>query len=335
VEKEKGRPTINMAVGTAVHAAIELMLSMQRDSGELIEEVELVEAAQDSFGKEAAEGFVAPASDFDDGGDTSDVLNAAQSKVQRLVAYGRKVFGSEYREPTLIEHEFRLILPGDYDMVGIIDLIDARGVVVDFKTGTRNKPQTEADTSLALTLYAIAHKLIVGSSAAEIRLETLVDGSKGPTSQMLRTYRDDDSYRVLSRRVRAAETLIKSGSFPPAPASAWWCTAKMCEYHSTCKYAMKPAAGTMVELTNPRSSGVKMPDGIDAVQWLSESPQQSMAEARRSQIQELLLERAACHFCDRALTTKSATLATDKIEVVLSCPSCNMMRRAIPDAIEE
>lgn len=74
------------------------------------------------------------------------VIGKARDEVANLSRFHIRQQAPEY-QPLLVEQKFRLELPGTHDLVGIVDLYDANGVVTDFKTRSRRASQVEADKS--------------------------------------------------------------------------------------------------------------------------------------------------------------------------------------------
>lgn len=144
--------------------------------------------------------------------------------------------------PAMVETPFSIDLPSaGTTLVGVIDLRDVLMRIVDHKTSKRAKSQSDADTSLQLTAYAAAATR-EGKPPPEIVLDTAVQTSGGASGepktrrQKLITHRGPADYAALANRIMAAEAVIASGAFMPAPAKAWWCSPAWCGYWTRCPF---------------------------------------------------------------------------------------------------
>ena len=71
----------------------------------------------------------------------------------------------------LVNHETGEIL--DLPLRGVIDLIEADGALVEFKTPQRTPPADAIADNLQLTAYAYAYETLFGKPPAAIRLVNL------------------------------------------------------------------------------------------------------------------------------------------------------------------
>lgn len=167
-------------------------------------------------------------------------LGAVKDDSTRLAAW----FGSEVLpdyDPILIEEPMRIELDGPYDLFGRVDLVAAiHGTtavgVVDLKTAAKRKRQADADDSLQLTFYCAAAHMIIGAAPDEACLDVAVITSQGIKRQLISSSRDEADYDAMIERTEAAGRAIEAGVFLPAAPGSWWCSAKYCEFHSTCRF---------------------------------------------------------------------------------------------------
>ena len=136
----------------------------------------------------------------------------------------------------LVEEAFEIETGGDRNISGRLDLADDAGRIVDFKTAARRKSQDDADTSVQLTIYSAAHKLIKGRPATGVRLDTVIVQKTKVDRQVLESERTVHDYEAVARRVNTIVASIEAGHFPPAPPGAWWCSPKWCGYYNSCPY---------------------------------------------------------------------------------------------------
>ena len=113
---------------------------------------------------------------------------------------------------------------------GIVDLLDADGRVVDFKTASKRPNGLSADHSLQLTTYA----MITPGASGLCRLDTV---TKTKTVQVIQ-----QSYQVGAEDRRFAETLfpmvqesIRDGIYPPHRGCPM-CSRRYCGYWRECEH---------------------------------------------------------------------------------------------------
>lgn len=140
----------------------------------------------------------------------------------------------DYR-PQSVEQPFTIDLPSAGTRVsGVIDLVDLPGQIIDHKTGVRAKNQADADNSLQLTTYAAA-QIRRGLPPTGIILESLSQSKAGTISRkQFKTTRGAIDFNALANRIIAAQRVIASGAFMPAPTGAWWCSPVYCGYWHRC-----------------------------------------------------------------------------------------------------
>jgi len=111
-------------------------------------------------------------------------------------------------EPQAVERAFRLpildvstgMFEASRDIIGVIDLIADDGVV-EIKTSARSINQREADTSLQLTLYSWAYRMIRGEEEKSLKTIALLKTAKSAI-QTVETYRTaEDHSRLMELRV--------------------------------------------------------------------------------------------------------------------------------------
>lgn len=157
----------------------------------------------------------------------------------KLAEFYHVTISPEYR-PAAVEREFVIELPSaGTTLVGVIDLRDILNRIIDHKTSKRAKSKGDADSSLQLTAYAAAETK-EGRPPPELVLDTAVQTAGGKCYRnKVVTHRGPDDYAALAARIVAAEQVIQSGAFMPAPAKAWWCSPSWCGYFHRCPYVNK------------------------------------------------------------------------------------------------
>lgn len=125
VARVRTRPTAQMVTGLAVHRAQERAMRALLDSGRPMPDEEVVQAALDEFDALQPTAYWA----------ADDSTEACRSEVQRLAAlYARAV--APTTRPVLVEQKVSARV-GPVAVEGVIDLVDADGVVRDLKVRQR------------------------------------------------------------------------------------------------------------------------------------------------------------------------------------------------------
>ena len=234
IKGERIPPGIAMHVGSGTHVGIEHNFSQKIETHEDLPAAEIVEAAVAGFDARIhGDGLLLTDDETSRG--SAVVIGAGKDQVAALAELHATDQAPEY-QPVTVEHSTRIVFHNaSHDLLGITDLRDDKGRVVDFKTAARKKPQADADSSLALTVYAAAYMIELCELPAELRLDVLTK-TKTPARQMLTTKRSQRDFGVLVARVNAVTEAISKGSFPPALPGAWWCSTKFCGYARSCPY---------------------------------------------------------------------------------------------------
>lgn len=233
VEKEIIPPGIALLVGGSFHSGAEANFKQKIESHEDLPVKEIQEIAAAAFDTKVAGGYAL--SRDEEGRGSANVLGEAKDQTVRLALVHAKEQAPDY-QPVAVEHSTRIEFPeASHDLLAISDLWDDKGRVTDFKTAARKKPQSEADSSTQLTIYAAAYQLETGRPAMEVRLDT-VTKTKTPGRQVLSSTRDQGDFVALVNRVNVILRAIEAGIFPPASPGCWNCSPKWCGYWATCPY---------------------------------------------------------------------------------------------------
>lgn len=234
IEGERLPPGIAAVKGTAVHGGAAVNFTQKMETRQDLPVSDIVDAAVAAFEAET-HGELAFTRE-----ETSRGIKAVIGDAKDAVADMATVHATEQApdyQPVLVEAKVRIELPNaPRDLLGVIDLADEQGRVVDFKTSGKRKAQNEVDSSVQLTIYAAAHEAVTGTPTEEVRLDTLVQLKRGTERQVLTSTRNEHDFRALANRASAVMAAIDAGNFTPAIPGAWWCSAKWCGFWSSCKF---------------------------------------------------------------------------------------------------
>lgn len=215
-----------VAFGSAIHRAIE------RFNKSLIDGKMDERAAIDHFASEWAIESGREGVEYKH----QDEPEELKDKGKRLVQLYCQQFADI--KPQAVERVFRLpildistgLFEASRDIMGAIDLI-ADNEVIEVKTSARSVNQREADTSLQLTLYSWAYRMIQGQEEKTLKTVALLKTAK-PTIQIVETCRTADDHtrlmELISQVIRAVELRI----FYRNPNTRYGCDG--CVYRSAC-----------------------------------------------------------------------------------------------------
>lgn len=227
-------PGIAMLKGTGFHAGAKANFSQKIETHRDLPAEDIVAAAVADF-ETQTKGSVS-FTDDEIGRGVQNVIGEATDDLSAMARAHAEQQAPDY-QPRMVEQSIRIELPNaPRDLLAIIDLADDYNRIVDFKTAGKSKSQSDADTSVQLTVYAAAFEHETGESPSEVRLDTIVRTTKATKRQVLSSSRDGNDFSALARRMNVVTSAIAAGSFPPATPGAWWCGPKWCGYFHTCPY---------------------------------------------------------------------------------------------------
>jgi len=141
--------------------------------------------------------------------------------------------------PAAVERRFEIELPGvEMPLVGVIDLIEQDGTLVDHKTAGKAWSRQKAAQALQPAAYMYAMRQLTGQ-APVFRFDVAVDKlglKKDPRVEFQRFELRPESldFDFFEQLVLRAFQQIAIGIFPPNP-SGWWCSAANCPVWEHCR----------------------------------------------------------------------------------------------------
>jgi len=102
--------------------------------------------------------------------------------------------------------------------------------VIDYKVTGRAKGQSDVDSSLQLSAYAM------GTKKKHVGFCSLIKSKAARTDMKLSTRTKRDLV-WFGKVVEAVATLISAGSFAPCDPTSWCCDPRYCGYYSMCRGA--------------------------------------------------------------------------------------------------
>jgi RecB family exonuclease len=245
IEGERIPPGIALLKGSAFHKGAETNFRQKLASHEDLPVDEIKEATAAAFESSLAGSYSLSEEEVSRG--AAVTLGEAKDAVVALAEIHAEHQAPDY-QPVLVEQPVTIVLPSaSRDLLGIIDLADDKGRVVDLKTSGKKKNQNEADTSVQLTVYAAPYHAKTGGPPAELRLDTIVQSKKSVSRDVLTTDRGTADFRALANRINVALHIIDAGIFLPASPGSWWCASRWCGFWSTCRFVNSERKAKAVE----------------------------------------------------------------------------------------
>lgn len=233
VENDIIPPGIAMLKGTGLHGAAEANMRQKIDSHVDLPVQDIVETAVETFKTQLHGGY--SLSEAEESVGATKVLSEAIDDLATMADVHATEQAPDY-QPTMVEQAVRIELPGERDLLGIIDLADDQHRVVDFKTSKRKKRQTDADDSVQLTVYAASYQAVVQHPPSLVRLDTVVSTKTRCERQVLNSQRDGKDFAALAARINMATQAIAKGVFLPAAPGSWACSPAYCGYWNSCGF---------------------------------------------------------------------------------------------------
>jgi RecB family exonuclease len=215
-----------VAFGSSIHRAIERFNRTLLDGG--MDEETIITVFEEQFKVEAARDKI----EFKDKDEKDELLE----KGKGLILLYHQQFSCI--KPQSIERTFRLpildpatgLFVPTRDILGVIDLV-AEDEIIEIKTTGKSMTQKESDSSLQLTLYSWAYRLIRGREEKAIKTVNLVKNSK-PVIQTMETHRTALDHTRLMELMAQVIRAIDAGVFYRNPNSKYGCDG--CVYYNAC-----------------------------------------------------------------------------------------------------
>lgn len=237
INGEKVPPSVPMIIGTATDKSVTADLGHKIETGgELLSDGDVQDIARDALTAEWENGVKVAEDDIED--DIGSKGKAIDTSVALALLHHKDAAPAIC--PTHVQRSWVMDIEGlPIQLAGTIDIQEGMASIRDTKTSGKSPNKDAADVSLQLTTYALAVRQHDGAIPAAVALDFLVR-TKKPKLVPLASKRTEADFPHLLERIYQVNRIIESGMFMPAPIDAWWCSAKWCGYHNTCKYAARP-----------------------------------------------------------------------------------------------
>ena len=134
-------------------------------------------------------------------------------------------------KPMELEKKFELKFDNvPYEFVGIIDLVEIGGTIVDHKVSKRSPNQTDIDRDIQLSAYQIAYKSLYGKDPKGLRYDYVVR-NKAPKTVQCKTERTPGDLNRFLKLVGHVSKAIENDIYYPNESMMCSC----CGYKDLCK----------------------------------------------------------------------------------------------------
>lgn len=239
-------PAVPMAIGTAVHKAVEVNMryKMTTEEGVLLPVDAVTDAARDEFCKIATteQLYLAPDESFDIKKTIGQAIDqAAQLARVHYCDIAPKI------TPLDVERKFVISMPDyPFDLKGQIDLVEKAGIIRDTKTKNTVPPRHWPRT-MQMAMYATAWKIdpVLGnriSLPAGVAIDCLVKHKAAPEAITVEAVPDETWLKPLFRRIEQFAQLIEIAKtdtrrvFTPAKPEDPLCSKRFCPFWRRCPY---------------------------------------------------------------------------------------------------
>jgi RecB family exonuclease len=218
-------PGAALLLGTSYHAALEHNFKQKVQTGEDLGVDVILDAYESAWTKKLANEEI-------------DWQGESPSETKDMGARLVDVYmqnAAPFVMPVEVERKFSVHLPGldGYTLDGIIDLIDDKGVIIDHKTASKSKTQTDADNDLQPYAYAAAQMEDPAIDEVPFQYQVAVKKKK-PDVQLVDTVRNRQQVGWYLQLCSDVVRQIKAAIFPCNPCG-WHCDPKWCGYYEMCK----------------------------------------------------------------------------------------------------
>lgn len=228
-------PGVAQVVGIGTHKAVNFNLIKKKDTGALLREDEVADAARDQVKGLWQQGVTLTGDEKTVGSKKLKGLAVDESVRMSRLHHNQVAPGIQ---PVEVERFFRIDL-GDQpmDLVGRIDVEtqDATGDGIrDLKTSAKAPGKNDVHHDDQLTIYALAKKIEIGKIPDNLQADYLVKTKQEKYIPVPTQRTQVDLDRVV-RLMDATIKDIKAGHFMPNP-NGWHCSKQWCGYWDRCPY---------------------------------------------------------------------------------------------------
>lgn len=247
IHKEKSPPSLAMAEGSAVHKALEVILTPRVEGTKLAEEEAGIQCFRDTLNQKITTEEI----EIDEDVNLGTTIDLNIGLIRQFYKTVAPTLNPVSLEEMVITHVPIRGTSGGIKMVLFIDMIDntEKGKsVIDFKTGRVSKNLNDVVTDAQLTLYSMATKI------PQVGFMSLKKGTLGkaggvsektgrplkgrpgnpPEISRVEIRKTIKDYENLTEDISTAAKSISAGYFDRTGRGTWMCTKKFCPHFTKC-----------------------------------------------------------------------------------------------------
>jgi putative RecB family exonuclease len=171
----------------------------------------------------------------------ADILFPTGTPADQLLVKGKELLSAYFHTPARpvqdaeLAFQVPLVDPTtgevlDVPLRGVMDLVEADGTLIEFKTSQRRWAVSDLPDNVQLTAYSYAYALLFGRPPTALHLVNLIR-TRNPVIETHTTARDTRDYERLFHLGKEVRRGIRAGVFIPNR-GCWLC--KDCEYERDC-----------------------------------------------------------------------------------------------------
>ena len=221
IEKDIMPPGIALVRGTGVHSGAKANFKQKIESHEDMKKEDIIDISVAEFEKRVEKDGLSFTEEEQSEGESNVIGKTKDSVVSLSELYAEET--APLYQPVQVEEKQRVVLPGDYDLLCIMDLADDQDRVIDLKTTGRKKNQKEVDRSEQMSFYALVFKALNKRLPESVILEVLINKIV-PERQCLEGTRTDIDLQILIRRINTMIKGVEAGIFMPCDQGSWKCS---------------------------------------------------------------------------------------------------------------
>lgn len=161
------------------------------------------------------------------------ILNEGLNKSLRLAKLNHEEVAPKI-QPIAVEERFKLDIGLELPLEGTMDY-QKEPEIGDLKTAAKSWTEGQIEKEIQPVLYSFVHE-IENNIRPKFTYHILVDLKSGPKLQEQEITVTDNHYKALFHKINMVIRMVKTGVFPPANPTSWWCEEKWCGYYNTCPY---------------------------------------------------------------------------------------------------
>lgn len=235
IEGEIIPPSIGLARGKGVHKANKENLRQKIVTDQDMKKSDMIDAARDEYVNSLSDGVFLPK---DKQSEKKRLVNEGlEDAVRCTVLYADEV--APEIQPISVEESFEIDVGLPLPLAGTMDY-QKKAQVGDLKSTAMKWNEDRIKEEIQVPFYSFVHEKQKGIRP-EFIYHILIArrGKTGPTSeeyQPLSTKVEIKDYNALFEKISIFIQMLKTGIFPPANPSNWYCGADWCGYWATCRY---------------------------------------------------------------------------------------------------